>query len=219
MPKEFLLTAKHFHSTVASVRERMLAVFVVLCIIVNALMPRFAIDANDYSTLCQIMKSQSVLFEFFSFSTIPVKIVNELFNEQRNEMQPLAGKKSPKNDTSNASNTASDFSITASGFKDVSNRGYSQKGSAFGGNAVAVYRNYTGALQDDFASGAPPGIWFGLFAVLMFFFLRARSALPDAAAVIYNYAFSKPNSLLNWVFSLSITTSQRSLLCGPSQKN
>ena len=212
MAKEFLLTAKFFYSTVASVKEKALAVFVVLCIFANALVPKFAIDSKDYSTLCQIMKSQSVLFEFFSFSSIPVKIVNELFNEQRGVMQPLAQKKAPKNDTSNTSNTASDFSISATNIRDASVKFLSQRVHDLEGNVASVFSKYFSAPPDTRSSGAPPGVYLGFIALLMFYFMRARSALPDAAVInslsIYRTQFKN----LNWVFSLSIIIPQGSFV-------
>jgi len=196
--------------SVAPMREKALAVFVVLCIFVNALVPKFSIDAKDYSTLCRIMKSQTVLFEFFSLSNLPVKIVNELFTE-RGGVSPLARKKAPKDDTSNTSNTSSDFSITGSGLRDVSARYSAQRGFDLNGSGAALLCKYLNALPEAHSS-APPGMCFSLMIVLMFFFLRARSALPDAAA-IFSFATNRAQfRKMNWVFSLYITILPRSPL-------
>jgi hypothetical protein len=196
MNSKTLRFGKSLFFSAASAGERALAVFVVLCILANSLVPRFSIGAKDYSMLCRIMKSESVIFEFFSFSNIPVKIVNELMS-RRGGMQPLAPKKAPKDDTKNTSNTSSDFSITSSNLKDASARFSSQPGSNFNGNAAAVFRENLSGLPGSNASGAPPWACFAFLIILMFYFLRARSALPDA------YAISMFFNTLNPAFSFS----------------
>jgi len=161
--------------------------------------------------LCRIMKSQSVIFEFFALSNIPVKIVNELFS-QRNPVSPLAKKNIPKGDTPNTSNTSSDFSITTSNAKDVSGRYSPQFRNDRAGGPAAVLLQSVNAPPGGQESGAPPGACFAFFAVLIFMFMRARSALPDAAAI---FSFAKNRTQfnnLNWVFSLSIINPQRSFL-------
>jgi hypothetical protein len=218
MSKTFLLTGRNFYLAVASVRIKALAVFVVLCIFANALVPKFALDAKDYSTLCQIMKSQSALFEFFSFSTLPIKIVNEIFNEQRGA-SAASQRKAPRDDTSNASNTSSDFSITGAAFQDVS-RFLSQRGADFGGGgALAVFAKNLSVLPGS-DSGNPPVIPLIAFILLMFYFLRARSALPDAA-IIMPVKGSKISRLVTASrdFSLSINSKKPVILEIPNRES
>jgi hypothetical protein len=192
----------------APVREKTLAVFVVLCIAVNALIPKFAIAENDYSTLCKIMQSQSVLLEFFSFSTLPAKIVGELFNEH-NPLATAQHKTPAGQDTKNTSNTSSDFSISASTMKDASTKFLSQRSIGDGGFGAVIFRKCHSLMPGGERTKAPPGAFFALFIILMFYFLRARSSLPDAA--IFSFAKYKTQfNNLNWVFSLSNTNHQGS---------
>ena len=198
-------------SAAAFMGEKTLAVFIVLCIFANILVPRFSIREDEYSTLRKIMRSQSVIFEFFSFSNLPVKIVNELFS-RRNGVQPLPHKKAPQNDAKNTSNTSSDFSITTSNVKDISGRYSSQRGQALDGSLAAVFLKNQSVLSGWHESGAPPGVYFAFITVLMFFFLRARSALPDASAIFMYFGILDPAYNLSRVFYLHITIPKRSFL-------
>jgi hypothetical protein len=228
MMKTLVLSGKRSYSTAAAVKA--LAVFLVMSIFVNALVPKFAIDANDYSTLCQIMKSQTALLEFFSFSTLPIKIVDRLFNEQ-GAASSASHKKAPKDDANNASNTASDFSITSNTFKDVS-RFLSKCGAGFGcGGALAVF---AGNLRASPGTGPCPGsvpvVPLVIIILLMFYFLKARSALPDAAIImpiaetisrfaVANRDFSLPvhtNSVSNCVAN-SLLSFRKALIRNPEQ--
>jgi len=204
MVKTFLLTGRNLYFAAASVSVKALAVLMVLCICANALVPKFAIDAKDYSTLCRIMKSQSALFEFFSFSTLPIKIVNEIFNEQRNA-SAASRKKAPKDDTSNASNTSADFSITGAAFENVS-RFLPQRCADFGGGgAPAVFAGQLSVLPAGADPGNPPVVPLVTAILLMFYFLKARSALPDAAIIMPANSKKKSRfAVANRDFSLSI---------------
>jgi hypothetical protein len=153
------------------------AVFVVLCFFSNVLVPKTAIDVRGYSALCQMIKSRPILLEFFSISILPVKILSGLLSEQRNVLS-ASQKKAPIGCTSNMFKGLPDLIIAGSIIQNMSLRG-----SAFNyGNAPAVLSgNLTNMLFGP--RGNPPGLPLLELIVLIFCFMKARGALPDATDI------------------------------------
>ncbi|MCB4790303.1 MAG: hypothetical protein LHV68_00270 [Elusimicrobia bacterium] len=159
-----------------------LAGLVIFSLLLNSI--AMNIDPRETELLGQVVKSQSVLLNVFFLSTIPIKIVNNLFNEYRNP-DPAVAKKAAKEKSKNAKNTSADFSIFASGINSETIRSNSNR--VF----TAVYKDSDSILNiicpaNVFTRGSPGGGGTSVFVLLM---LMLFSLLPrgtiDASAVIY----------------------------------
>lgn len=183
-------------------REKILAGLIVFCIFFNGFVPRFAIDADDNNTLSQIIASQSILLQFFSFSSLPVKIVNDLV---ANAVNPLAAKngKLPKKDHRNSSNSASDFSFISLDKKTNSGRfGYDRSMPQMENSCVvsSVSRHF--ALPGILINYLPGECSVFLIFLLLFIMLP-RSALSENNSAIRMIKKELKTQLVHasWVFS------------------
>jgi hypothetical protein len=118
---------------------------------------------------------------------------------------PLSRKKAPKDDTKNTSNTSSDFSITSQGVKDAPLRFLNQRDLDNGGSVTAIFNKTLRFLGGGVRSDAPPGVLLIFFILLMFYFMRARSALPDSYANSMLAQVFSPAHVFSRVFSLPKT--------------
>jgi hypothetical protein len=187
-------------------RDRFLTGFVVFCIFLNGFVPRFSIPADDYNVLSQIIASQSILLHFFSLSTLPEKIVNELFKEQ--SMPQAQHKKLPAKQNSNSTNSSSDYTLINADARGALNRhNFCHRiGDQAGNIALLLPSLWAGFSQTSDA--ALPGVSSVFLILVVFFFLLPRSSLADgAAAIIFNNSEGTQLDLSSWVFSLIITNS------------
>jgi hypothetical protein len=101
-------------------RRFSVAVVVVVCILVNSLIPRYIIEQYDYGVLSQILVNQAVLLHVFALPNLSVKIMRCLFAERTSF--PCETTKSPSRDrTKNSANTASDYRLA--GFDNRADNG------------------------------------------------------------------------------------------------
>lgn len=187
-------------SNVVSHGGKFLAGLMVFCIMVNGFIPRFSIGAKDYEVLSQIMQRQSSLLRFFSFSTLPVKIVNDLF-AGRGALPQAAHKKAPKHQDTNTTNTSVDYSFINFDKKTNANRlGVALRigDAAMQAAGIGVSALVAAARATD---EAPPGERFALLALILICFMLPRSSVPDGPA---SFSFARnPYTQLDktsWVF-------------------
>lgn len=85
----------------------------VLCVCCNTLVPRFAIDAIDQESMAVIFAQQSSLLCFFSFSSLPMKIVNNLVRGTLSGTVPVrhCPNVPPKKQSSHPADSSSDYSM------------------------------------------------------------------------------------------------------------
>ncbi|MCX5782212.1 MAG: hypothetical protein NT145_05860 [Elusimicrobia bacterium] len=84
-------------------------------LVCNVIFPKNISLEIDYSTLADLLKSQSTIFEYSSFAVLPLKIVQELFDQHG--LAKTSSKESRKEDKKQ-SNTSNDL-FTFSVFKTV----------------------------------------------------------------------------------------------------
>jgi len=187
MIKTFSATVRSLNFTVTPMMAKAFAVFIALCFFANVLVPRIVINTGDYSAIRQLIKKRPILIEYFSLSVLPVKILNAFFNEQRKIFKvPL--KKAPIGCTDNMSKNLPDLFVAGSSIQNIS-KPLSLFGQA--GNLFAILsKNISNTLC------AYPGNTTGLplfaFVFLIFCFMKARGALPDAAGIILSAGTSLP---------------------------
>ncbi|MBN1822684.1 MAG: hypothetical protein JW803_00030 [Endomicrobiales bacterium] len=167
-----------------TVLNRFLAGFIFLCIAVNGLVPRFAMNSQDAETLSKIMQNQSVLLSFFSFSTLPVKIVNELM-AQNMGVKTSADKNIPAKDAKNTANTSTDYSLTGADIRTnsriISNLRSADLAAKFVSSAAISLKEAPRIAE----SSCLPGGTCALLMLMMFFLILARSALPADASIMF----------------------------------
>ena len=155
-----------------------------LCMVVNFLIPRFSVGQETFDSLSSLIKNQSPLLYFFSLSSLPMKMVNELLVKEigasaKNESRPQ------ENDSRSA-NTSADYSLlstnAASYAKSVFVKAWAQVAPP------TISPSAPRAESTNYIGGAP-GQGFLLMFALMFFFLRPRSAIDDL--IIYSNISNK----------------------------
>ncbi|MHB9155504.1 MAG: hypothetical protein ACYC5N_07405 [Endomicrobiales bacterium] len=188
-------------SFAASHGERLLAVLIILCFLVNGFVPRFSIEGKNYEALSQLIARQSALLQLFSFSSLPVKIVNELFVE-RCEASRGAAKKLPKDENRNNSNSSTDYSLSGLDSKTNGGRyGYFVRNFEGPGNAAA---HASLAVKDGPVTARAPGAQTGVrcLLVLMFFFLLPRSSVSEDNVLVFSRSVKTQLAGASWVFYL-----------------
>lgn len=196
-------------SNVVSHGGRFLAGLMVFCIMINGFIPRFSIGAKDYEVLSDIMQRQSSLLRFFSFSTLPVKLVNDLF-AGRGALPQSAHKKAPKHQNTNSSNTSVDHSFI--GFDNKTNSGRLGVAQRISDTAKQVAGAGVSALMAaaEPMDEAPPGERFAFLALMLLCFMLPRSSVSDGHA---SFSFSRKTCTqlaeTSWVFYLALVSKRR----------
>jgi len=160
-----------------------LAVFLLLF---NSLTPKY----NSFGMLAesdsfnQLLKSQPLIQYYSLFSTLPVKIMNELFME-RNSLSPSAQEKRSHKQEGNPAPLASEFSLLAAGIgmDKGGNGGARLQKSSMSLDTVDYlsvwqYLLYTG-LRIDNLSGGGGGSGMLLLSLFLFLVFRPRSDTAD----------------------------------------
>jgi len=153
----------------------MITGIVAFTILINLFIPRFAVKQAEYDMLSEILQSQSALICFISFSSIPLRIVSELFSDQRTtSRKPVKGGEEREN-------TSSDYLITANDKKLSDTR------SGFNGMLKNLDSGLKGFFVIDDKIGNSPGerVRGDIIVIfLAFLVLLPRSGLPDNANII-----------------------------------
>lgn len=167
-----------------TVMKKNVIVTLMFCMFVNFLVPRFAIEPGDFDVLSKIIKSQSTLLYFFSMTTFPMKVVDDLFTR---EMSPTQRNESRSENKTNKANTSSDFSLV------TPNNGLNLMRSEYGRSWTLDTMIGQNALHSSELlyrfSGTAPGTGVLFVCAVMFFFLRPRSAIDDL--LIFSYRINR----------------------------
>jgi len=158
------------------------------------------------------MQQQTTLLRFFSLSTIPLDIVNELFAQSQN-VSTTAKKDSSEKKQGHKANSSSDFSIISLertqsiGKSNVWRSGAKDANMAFI-SVASLFKNYI--------RGSPPTICphsFIFCAFLILFFLLPRSSTNENYAAVLTIV-SKYTQLgfPSWVFYCLINSDAKGKL-------
>lgn len=183
----------------AALKESFLAVLVVCCMLAGGLIPRFALDGSDYEVLSKIMQSQSTLLQFFTFATIPSKIVSDLLAPSRS-MAPAAPK-THKERPAKAANSSADYSLINTDGRGLTGKVDVKRLSVGPGIMPAMFM-----LDRGYVARAGPTVPIGDFSILLLITLLClmlpRSNTADAAAAILIKRLSEKARLAraSWVF-------------------
>ena len=184
-------------------KNGILAVMIVLSILVNAFIPRFAVSQDDLSTLSQIIDQQSTLLRFFSLSSLPLDIVNQLFADSQVSSGSIQTGKSEKK-KEHKTNTQSDFSIIS--LEGAGNIGKSGSQRLAGKDISVSLAEITGFMQNSIR-GSPIHVSphpFIFCIILILFFLLPRSSVNDAAAIMNRSRVYTQLGKPSWVFLFPI---------------
>jgi hypothetical protein len=181
-------------------KDRLIVGCIVLCILLNGFVPRFSIDQRDYEVLNQILQSQSILIQFFSCSSLPLKIVTDLFS------QPGAADTPKKSSGQHlpAANASADYSLMSLDNKLAGSRSQFTRTAVFGTD-LSLHRVASSVkLTVDQMNYpiSPHPVFFAI--ILMFFFLFPRSSIPEGVIMLFRVRgniFSQ-FAYANWDFSL-----------------
>jgi hypothetical protein len=188
----------------SALRSKLMAVFVIFCLLANAFLPKFALNQRDYDVLSEIMANQSLLLSYLSFSTIPMKIVSDLFTEKNAVATGKTGKQKSE-DKANSASASSEFSLMNACSQNL--RVAPQWTSGFGGSlpAVALHASRT-VLSPSENLCAAAGFRIFLLLVL-FFFMLPRSSVGDYY-ILKSFPIRVCTQLAvqSWVFYLPIIT-------------
>ncbi|MCX5782782.1 MAG: hypothetical protein NT145_08840 [Elusimicrobia bacterium] len=148
-----------------------------MCLILNSSIPGFFVTAFDYGQFQKVIKFQSVMFEYFSFSVIPIKILGSMFQDRTvNSAQKSDRKTSPY----------SNMSLANIGVNQITGKYNGQRIWNFTQASYPVtFASLFASLKQN-CSDPPisPVAFLGLFMIC--FFLLPRSNVNDAYASILN---------------------------------
>ncbi|MCX5782416.1 MAG: hypothetical protein NT145_06910 [Elusimicrobia bacterium] len=180
-------------------KKCVLAGMIIFSILINALVPRFALSQEDFGVLSKIMQQQSTLLRFFSLSSIPLNIVNEIFCESQNVKSDVKTSL-PGQKKESKTNSCSEFSFISFGTTLNLTKLNTQGSEGSGGSIFGISgfsRNY---LTGDLINFSPHLFIFVSF--LLFFFLLPRSSVNDNYASINYKNHSTQLGFPSWVFLL-----------------
>jgi len=179
-------------------RNSVLAVMVIFSILINAFIPRFAVSQDDLNTLSQIIEQQSTLLRFFSLSSIPLKIVDELFSEGQS-LSAGVQKSNPEKKKEREANSSSDFSIIST--QRTLNTGRSNLLRSVVKDLSFLFSGASGSSQSCIRGSplkiSPHPIVFCL--ILMLFFMLPRSSINDNIARLNRFIYTQLG-FPSWVF-------------------
>ncbi|MHB9154449.1 MAG: hypothetical protein ACYC5N_02000, partial [Endomicrobiales bacterium] len=163
---------------------RFLAGAIFFCFILNGFVPRFSFQVNDYSAVSRALAGESLLFQYLSFSSLPLKIVGSLMSESG--VLPSSGqKKAPEQEQRKSEDTSTDYSLAGSDNRTNAGRCvYSPRLPGPALPAAGATRAAVSAASKTSAS-PPSGESHALFLAVLFFFLLPRSSLSEEAAGIF----------------------------------
>ncbi|MHB9156056.1 MAG: hypothetical protein ACYC5N_10290 [Endomicrobiales bacterium] len=165
-------------------KERILAVLIGACFVINGLVPRHRIAADEYEVLSQIMQQQSALLRFFSFSSLPVKLVNDLFSEYHDMAADPSGK-TPREGQKKSPDTSSDYSLVSFDKTGMNRPGFAQRVSEGVPAAAGAFQPLP--VTPDAGSTSPPGERHVFLLLLLFLFLLPRSSLSEGAVRAFSF--------------------------------
>ncbi len=171
-------------------------------IILNSFIPRFFAGSFDNNLFSRFFQSQTIVFEYFNFTSVPIDIVNHLF--ANNSGSAVSDKnKTPKKEKNSSS---------VSEFNFISCQTAASLSANLSQNLVNIYSSLLIPMCSvSLAESSLDPPW-GRMGVLLFsmfcFFLLPRSSINDAYIAIANRAchitrFEKSNRvflLLNMPF-------------------
>lgn len=179
--------------------HKILAGCIALFILMQAFIPRFVVTGNDSRVLSQIIETQSILFKFFSLSTVPLQIVGDLFNEPSRRAAPV---KQPRQHESSGPNSSTDFFLTQG-------ESWSQT-VRWAGQLLPYSVAATGSHQSEgvraslsqclLPSHLPPGFY---WVFLFIFLVLPRNNVGEYARALFSVAGLYAQRVgVRWVFSL-----------------
>jgi len=178
---EMAMLKVNFFPFLSHVRDRLVTGFIVVCILLNGFVPKFSIDTSGREVFSQIMASQSILLHFFVLSTIPKNIVGEIFKERN--LPPAQQKQQPAKQRQNSSNSSADYSALNADTRNAQSRNNCfQRGADTDGKFFISWPGVSRTLS--VSENYLPGVNSVFVVLLIFFFLRPRSSLPDGAIAI-----------------------------------
>jgi hypothetical protein len=175
--------------------------FVAVSIMLNSLMPRFSVNQKECDILSQILESQSCLLCFFSFSSIPLRIVGDLFANPQSTPQKAQKGKQKSDSTSTSSSDFSIFGFEHNLFK-LEKQDTQPIVRVVGGTDSACLNNFV--IQKTFLSYEMRSCAY--IVALLFLFLLPRSGLPENAIKLYKNRITQIRNILDLGFLFVPTT-------------
>jgi hypothetical protein len=164
---------------------RTLTLLIIVSLLLNAVVPRFALCAEQCDDLASLIQQQPLIKYCYSLTTIPIDIVAGLLAEKV-QLGTSAGKPARRDVPS--SNTSTDFSITGSMRLEIARGSLNRLPPSVAQPAetgIPVCGLAAAPPLVDSGGGGGPGI---ALCLLMTIILLPRGSIEDAAARFVRYA-------------------------------
>ena len=179
-----------------------LVLLITVCLFANIMLPKFNIESGDYETFCKIISNQPVFSQFCTLSSVPVKIVNELFQEQNPLAQHLSANEKPvsKSQKAEKANSSADF-LLLSAKENVSLKTCNSRVSPLLSSldkSSLLHPAGLGLERIEISAGylyVCPLI----LSLLILFYVLPRGAIEDSAMILIMF-FLRPNSRIELGF-------------------
>ena len=151
-------------------------------IVVNCFVPRFFIGALNPEFFSNVLKTQTIVFEYFSFAALPLDIVNSLFSQNKASADPAKAR--PASGKKTAGSSHSEFNFIS--VEKVQNALRALNSAFLCEAAFSTVPLYSVKLADN-SLDPPRGAFACMVGVfLTCFFLLPRSSTNDAAIILAN---------------------------------
>lgn len=179
----------------------LVSAMVLLCMVTNCIVPRFAVGSIDPDLFSKILKSQTALFEYFSFSALPLDIVNSLLS--KNAPINSTDEATPVQKKTDSKGTSHEFVFISVQLQTTLVKPLAQKSVNLVVSSVSGVSQAYLLLKDSLDPPRHGSQGFYLLFLLCFFMLP-RSSVNDAYAVIVKrIAHTTRFECSNRVFHLS----------------
>jgi hypothetical protein len=165
---------------------KVVALFAVLCVCVNTFTPRLTVETIDTESFREILSQQPNLLYFFSLSSLPLAIMNDIMSDRIPSTQPEKGKKPvPKKQTDRHASSSAEFSLVRADRTETLKADQTLKAgsSSDHGQTFLSGRHPPPQVSMLFIRYLSWQSRLYLFWALMFFFLLPRSSVNEDASM------------------------------------
>jgi len=177
--------ASSFNENKRSSARIIFSAIIFFSFIINLLVPRFFVNSLNLEFFEKIIQSQTIVFEYFSFTKLPLEIVNSLFSTNRSCLD-LKAKCTPGSKKKPANSGCGDFSFIS--IKRIQNIMKNPGIAHWGLTISAALPICLSGLPKSNSSSHPIGALAVFLSILLYISLLPRSSLNDSAVISGSFA-------------------------------
>lgn len=161
------------------INKKFFTILTIVSLFINSFIPNFSIEMNEYSMIFETIKQQTTIIQFFTFSSMPIKIISDIISEESGFNVFESSKKTDqkKKKAPNSHNTSSECTLER-GIYNLNIKSVKEKNlwnQTFQNIKLFLYFKII-----DYGSNTK-NIY--IYEISHFFFLLPRSSLSDGVTI------------------------------------